>query len=203
MLFINIDQIFSLVISIFSLILIYLFAKQKGSRYREILITLAIIPFVPLIISTTRTFIPGIYNFTPIMFFIILIVCLYLIYVTKITEISPYSEKDFIENVNMGILCVDNSNSIFRYNKALKNYLDIPSLQIGMKLNDLLDDIKVSGNIKNFIFENNKYGEILDNNGRWIEITRNKVDNENDFSGIIYTFYDITKPKKKQKAPWK
>lgn len=165
--------------------------NRKYSLYLMfILPALTIIPFF-------LTFGSRFYEFsiTSITMTISIVVIFYGLFIKNLLDLQIFTQRDLIDNANIGMLYFDVNHNLVDYNEFCAKY-GIDDSNIGMSIDKLVELNLLSPKVMEYHYDKTlESKQYKDEFGFWFDIKKNELYDGNEYLGNVYSFYEITRMK--------
>lgn len=182
--------------------------KKNKKEYKNMMIILFALPIIFYIIELislnlfkTLGYNAIFYTRNTLGIFFMCLISFYVIYYTNIGNKKIYSRYEFIKEIKIGIVRIDNNYKIFDYNIYFEEIFKNKNLNKIRDFSIILDEINLDiVELKNIFKTQKFYNFYYSKTDKWYQLCENNIyDTENNkIIGKIFTFYDITNIKNKQ-----
>lgn len=186
--------IFVLTLLVISFCIMNIGHIQENRKYSMYLMfVLPVMTIVPFFLTFGSRFYE--FSITAITLTIAIAVIFYGLYIRNLLDLQIFTQRDLIDNANIGMLYFDVNSKLVDYNVFCAKY-GIDNRNIGMSIDELVKLNLLSPHVMEYHYDDTLASrQYKDESDFWFDIKKNKLYDGKEYLGTVYSFYEITRMK--------
>lgn len=191
--------IFTFIITIIITLIYISNIRDTSKQYKLYLDILTILNIILCCLSLyTKTFINIQFIFISILITSITFLLFYILFIKKLTKFYKFNKTDLLGTSKIGMLYFNFEHKLIDYNQSIEN-LNITNEDIGKNINDFIKSKNLPLELIEYHYNKDISNKQILIQEDWYEFKKNIIIKNNNFLGIIYTYFEITSLKKTKK----